>query len=98
LSGYGTVGMVVATIGSNGESCQGDAWPVWARQLWIVQFRHRVAGIARAVKAVPVRARPGTTRRQKMTIKEKLLEMQREAERNKEHVKNWKEENHGANT
>lgn len=33
-----------------------------------------------------------------MTIKEKLLEMQREAERNKEHVKNWKEENHGANT
>lgn len=30
LSGYGTVGVVVATIGSHGESCQGDAWPVWA--------------------------------------------------------------------
>ena len=45
-----------------------------------------------AVKAGPVRARPGTTRRQKMTIKEKLHEMQREAERNKEHVKNWKED------
>jgi len=30
LSGYGTVGMVVATIGSHGESCQGDAWTVWA--------------------------------------------------------------------
>ena len=27
-----------------------------------------------------------------MTIKEKLHEMQREAERNKEHVKNWKED------
>jgi len=26
-----------------------------------------------------------------MTIKAKLHEMQREAERNKEHVKNWKE-------
>lgn len=33
-----------------------------------------------------------------MTIKAKLHEMQREAERNKEHVKNWKEETHGANT
>ena len=57
-----------------------------------------MAGIGRAVKAVPVRARPGTTRRQKMTIKEKLHEMQREAERNKEHVNKWKEDNHGANT
>ena len=27
-----------------------------------------------------------------MTIKEKLLEMQREAERNKEHVNKWKED------
>jgi len=33
-----------------------------------------------------------------MTIKAKLLEMQREAERNKEHVNKWKEENRGANT
>jgi len=48
---------------SNGEAGRGDAGPGKVRQQWIVQARQRVAGIGRAVKAVPVRARPGTLRR-----------------------------------
>ena len=31
LSGYGTVGMVVATIGSHGELCQGETLTGWER-------------------------------------------------------------------
>ena len=35
---------------SNGEAWRGDAGPGKVRQSWIVQFRHRVAGIGRAGK------------------------------------------------